>query len=111
MLHHTTFDELADGPNYCLAKSIDDPEGAVAPKDAFRSDTHHFTADETQKDWFTEEGIAVAVEITMPSLALRIRCLASATQGMKTLFALLDTMRRRPKVDMLEHIHLLLQSS
>jgi hypothetical protein len=108
VLHHATFDELQDGISYCLVKSIDDPEGPVAPADAFGFEGDNIASDSKQKDWFAGDGIGVWTEITLPSHGLRIRCFAATKRELETLFTLLDTMRKPPRLEMLERIHGLL---
>jgi len=108
VLHHATFDELQDGISYCLVKAIDDPEGPVAPVDAFGFQGHNIESDSKQRDWFAEDGIGVWTEITLPKHELRVRCFGSTRNGLGTLFTMLDTMRRPPRVEALEQIHRLL---
>ena len=108
--HYPHFEELDFGASYCLLKSIDDPEGPVAPKDAIELDDHVFGSDETSRQWFELD--LASIELTSPSDGLRLRCVTHGESAMKTVFAILATALRPPHLPVLDHIHsLLVQSS
>jgi hypothetical protein len=105
--HHPHLEELDVGASYCLLKSIDDPEGPVAPKDAIELDDHIFGSDETSRLWF-EVDLAI-VELTSRSAGLRLRCVTHGESAMKTVFSILTTMHRPPHLPALDQIRTLVK--
>jgi hypothetical protein len=105
--HHPHFEELDVGAAFCLLKSIDDPEGSVAPKDAIELDDHSLGIDETSRLWFELD--LASVELTAPSARLRLRCVTHGESAMKTIFSILATTLRPPHLPALDQIRSLLR--
>jgi hypothetical protein len=104
------FVELDVGRSFCLLKSIDDPEGPVAPKDALGLDDHTLASDETSRLWYELPDV-VSIELTAQSARLRLRCVTHGESAMKTIFSILVTSFRPPHLPALDQIRSLLRQS